>query len=78
MAISKGILTRNPDVLPAHVFLAAIYREVGREAEARAEVAEVLRINPAYSLEMYRQRLPYKDRAVLERQLIALHKAGLQ
>jgi adenylate cyclase len=78
IAISKGVLTRNPDVLPAHVFLAAIYSELGREAEARAEVAEVLRISPPYSLEVYRQRLPYKDPAVLERQLAALRKAGLK
>lgn len=78
IAVLKGVLPRNPDVLAAHLFLAAIYSELGREAEARAEVAEVLRISPSYSLEVYRQRLPYKDLAVLERQLAALRKAGLK
>jgi adenylate cyclase len=78
IAILKGVLPRNPDVLPAHLFLAAIYSELGREAEARAEVAEVLRISPPYSLEVYRQRLPYKDPAVLEREFAALRKAGLK
>ena len=78
LAVLKGVLPRNPDVLAAHLFLATIYSELGREAEARAEVAEVLRISPSYSLEVYRQRLPYKDPAVLEHQLVALRKAGLK
>ena len=78
LAVLKGVLPRNPDVLAAHLFLAAIYSELGWEAEARAEVADVLRISPPYSLEVYRQRLPYKDPAVLERQLAALRKAGLK
>jgi len=37
-----------------------------------------LRISPNFSLEVYRQRLPYKDPAVLERQIAALRKAGLK
>jgi adenylate cyclase len=78
IAALKGVLTRNPDMLTAHLYLAAIYSELGREAEARAGVAEVLRISPSYSLEAYRQRFPYKDPAVLERQLAALRKAGLK
>jgi adenylate cyclase len=62
----------------AHLFLALAYSELGREAEARAEAAEVLRLNPNFSLEAMRQRWPYKDPAVLERQLAAWRKAGLK
>jgi len=71
-------LTRYPNVLGAHLTLAAVYSELGREAEARAEAAEVLRINPQFSLEVHKQREPIKDPAMLERQLAALRKAGLK
>ena len=58
--------------------LAVSYSKVGREEEARAEAAELLRLNPQYSVEVDRQRRPYKDPAVLDRYLAALRKAGLQ
>ena len=78
IAALKRALTHSPDLLPVHRELAVIYSELGREAEARAATAEVLRISPNFSLEVYRQRLPYKDPAVLERQIAALRKAGLK
>jgi adenylate cyclase len=78
MAAFKRVLTRNPDFLPTHFFLAAIYSGSGREAEARTEAAEVLRINPNFSLEVVRQTLPLIDQAGLERYLAALRKAGLK
>jgi adenylate cyclase len=71
-------LSRYPNVLQAHLTLAAVYSALGREAEARAEAAEVLRLNPHFSLEVYRQREPLKDPARLERQLTALRRAGLR
>ena len=58
--------------------MAAVYSELGRKAEARAEAAEVLRLNPQFSLEVHRQREPVKDPARLERHLAALRKAGLK
>ena len=61
-----------------HLMLAAVYSELGQAAEARAEVAEVLRLNPQFSLEVHRQRMPIKDPAVLERHIAALRKAGLE
>jgi TolB-like protein/tetratricopeptide (TPR) repeat protein len=74
----KQYLTHYPNILGAHLTLAAVYSELGREAEARAEAAEVLRINPKFSLEVRKQREPIKDPAILERQLAALRKAGLK
>jgi tetratricopeptide (TPR) repeat protein len=71
-------LGRYPNILPAHLTLAIVYSELGQAAEARAEVAEVLRLNPKFSLEVHKQRAPIKDPAVLERHLAALHKAGLK
>jgi len=48
------------------------------EKEAQAEVAEVLRLSPNFSLEGVGQRTPIKDPVVLERFLAALRKAGLK
>jgi tetratricopeptide (TPR) repeat protein len=71
-------LSRYPNILPYHLALAVVYSELGQAAEARAEVAEVLRLNPNFSLEIHKQRAPIKDPAVLERHIAALHKAGLK
>lgn len=71
-------LTRNPDFLGSHLALAFIYSTLGREEEARAQVAEVLRISPGYSLEVAKQRAPLRDQAELEGFLQALRKAGLK
>jgi len=72
------VLDRNPGFLPAHAYLAASYSELGRKEEARAEAAEVERLSPEISTEAWRQRLPYKDQAVLERLFDSLRKAGLK
>jgi adenylate cyclase len=58
IAAYKRALTRNPNILPAHLCLAICYAELGRLEEARAEAAEVLRLNPKYSLEVLRQQSP--------------------
>jgi len=78
LASLQQFLTRYPDILGAHLTLAAVYSELGKEAEARAEAAEVLRLNPNFSLEVHKQRVPIKDPVVLERHLAALSKAGLK
>jgi len=72
------VLDRNSDFWPAHVFLAASYSEIGREEEARAEAAEIEGLSPWTSLEAVRQRLPYKNKAILERLFDSLRKAGLK
>jgi adenylate cyclase len=77
IAAHKKALSRNPEFWPAHLELAVIYSEQGREEEARAE-AEILRLNPNFSLEVWRQNVPYKDPAVIEHHVAALRKAGLQ
>jgi tetratricopeptide (TPR) repeat protein len=75
-ALKKGF-TRNPDLMVGHLLLAVIYSELGRKEEAQAEVAETLRISPRASMEGQRERMPFKDQAVLERYLNALRKTGL-
>jgi adenylate cyclase len=78
IAAYKKALTRNPNLLPAHQFLAIIYGGLGREEEARAEAAEILRISPNFSLETWKQMIPFKDPAVVERLVEAQRKAGLK
>jgi hypothetical protein len=51
---------------------------MGREKEARDEAAEVLRINPKFSLDYYGKILQYKDHSVTDRMVAGLRKAGLK
>jgi len=62
----------------AHLDMAIIYSELGREEEARAEAAEVLKLVPNFSVQVYGERIPYKDPAQAERDMAALRKAGLK
>jgi adenylate cyclase len=74
----QGDLSRYPNILPSHLILAAVYSELGQTVEAQKEAAEVLRLNPTFSLEVHKQRMPIKDPAVLEWHIAALRKAGLR
>jgi len=78
IAALKKSLNGSPADLDAHLYLAAVYSELGRDTEAKVETAEVLRINPKWSLDVWKQRVPYKDPATLERVFAALRKAGLK
>jgi adenylate cyclase len=74
----QQFLRRYPHWLTAHLTLAAAYSELGKDAEAQAAAAEVLRINPNFSLAVHKERTPIKDPATLERYIAALRKAGLK
>jgi adenylate cyclase len=74
----KKALQRSPDNLLAHVLLATTYSMMGREKEARAEAAEVLRINPKFSLDYFAKALPFKDQKVINSLINAMRKAGLK
>jgi adenylate cyclase len=70
-------LSHYPNILDAHLILAAAYSELGRETEAQVEVTEILRLNPKFSLEIHKERVPIKDPEALARHVAALRKAGL-
>jgi tetratricopeptide (TPR) repeat protein len=78
LAPGEKFLTLAPNSTPAHFNLAVIYSELGREEEARAVVADWQRLAPDVTVEFFRQFLPFKDPAVLERHLAALRRAGLK
>ena len=62
----------------AHITLITLYIYAGREDEARAAAAEILRINPNFSLIKYAKQMPWKEGPKKERMLDALRKAGLK
>lgn len=75
-ALQKA-LRMSPDNLPAHTQLAATYSLSGREKEARAQAAEILRINPKFSLHYFGKTTPHKNSADKALVINALRKAGL-
>jgi adenylate cyclase len=74
----KKAIQLAPDNFTAHLGLAITYSLMGREKEARAEVAEVLRINPKFSLDSWAKTLRIKDELIKDRTINALRKAGLK
>jgi adenylate cyclase len=67
-----------PDYRYGHSQLATTYSMMGREEDARAEVAEVRRINPKFSLDFFARTSVLKDRSKIEEIVSALRKAGLE
>jgi adenylate cyclase len=78
VAAYQDAVRRNPNYLTARRNLAATYAEMGRERDAKAEAAEVLRLNPSFSVELFRSRIAIKSEADLNRLVTALQKAGLK
>ncbi len=75
---SKQSVRVNPNNAFAHGALAASYAQLGRIDEARAALAEVLRVEPDLTLGKVRDRLsPTVDPDPLERFLDGFRKAGL-
>ncbi|HZV82543.1 MAG TPA: tetratricopeptide repeat protein, partial [Geobacteraceae bacterium] len=75
----KKAIQLAPNDISAHLGLAATYTHMGREQEARAEAAEVLRINPKFSLDSYAKSLSgIKDRSRIDNYINALRHAGLK
>ncbi len=70
-------IARNPDTDASRMLLAACYGHLGRGDDARAVWAELLKINPGFSLEQRARVLPYKNAADFERIAEGLAKAGL-
>ncbi|HME41596.1 MAG TPA: adenylate/guanylate cyclase domain-containing protein [Syntrophorhabdales bacterium] len=76
--ILKGIAEKQPDQIIAHMHLAEAYMLSGREDDARKEAAEVLRIDPNFSVERHFSNTFFKDQAEVSHRKEALRKAGLK
>jgi adenylate cyclase len=78
IAECKKAAAQEPRNLGAQLALLAAYGFSGREEEARAGAAEVLRIDPNFSVERFSKTLVYKNPAERDRFIDALRKAGLK
>jgi adenylate cyclase len=78
IASYKKAFEGKPNYWMPRVFLAATYSMAGRDEMARAEAAEVLRINPKFSLIKLSRSLPYKDKEYLNKAIDGMRKAGLK
>jgi adenylate cyclase len=78
ISILKRHLASYPNSFAPHVILVVDYTELGREDEARAEAAEVLRISPDFRLDALKRATPQKDQTVVNRVQTDLRKAGLK
>jgi adenylate cyclase len=68
---------RDPDHIEGHIGLAGIFVESGNIEQARASVAEILRIHPDFSIDKYTSNIAYRDEKVMTRFAEVLKKAGL-
>jgi adenylate cyclase len=78
LPLLRECASRAPNFRAVHVFLAATYAQLGNIEQARAEAAEVLRIEPRYTIGGTQARLtPFKRPEDAEHFFDGLRKAGL-
>jgi adenylate cyclase len=75
---AKRAIRVEPNNQVAHVYLIASYIALGREKEACGVTAELLRINPNFSVDHFIKRIPFKNQSENDRLADALYKAGLK
>jgi hypothetical protein len=73
----RECISRRPSLQWPHVTLAGAYAQSGQLEEARAEAAEVLQINPGFTIESSKRILVYKNPKDLEHYIDGMRKAGL-
>jgi adenylate cyclase len=74
----KKAIEREPRDIVSYIVLTSTYSMAGREKEARVAAAEVLKINPKFSLESYAKIQPYKDPATKKRLIDSLLRVGFK
>jgi adenylate cyclase len=70
-------IARNPGTDASRMLLASCYGHLGRTEDARITWAELLKVNPDFSLGQRARVLPYKDPGDFQRIAEGLAKAGL-
>jgi adenylate cyclase len=70
-------IARNPGTDASRMLLASCYGHLGRAEDARIIWAELLKVNPDFSLSQRARVLPYKDPGDFQRIAEGLAKAGL-
>jgi adenylate cyclase len=75
--LKKGI-SRQPDNLLVRQAMVYVCSLSGRDEEARQHAAELLKINPGYSVAVFESALPHKNKERVKILGEALRKAGLK
>jgi adenylate cyclase len=70
-------IARNPGTDASRMLLASCYGHLGRVEDARSAWAELLKVNPEFSLMQRARVLPYKDAGDFQRIVEGLANAGL-
>jgi adenylate cyclase len=78
VAVCRQLIQLEPNYIYPHLTLAATFAEMERMEEARAEITEVLRIDPKYMVKVVPRSFPWKDQAEIDRLIDSLRKAGLK
>jgi tetratricopeptide (TPR) repeat protein len=77
ITLLERAIEQAPNVIGNHISLTQCYWLSARKEEARSEAAEVLRLNPKFSVEKWARRQPHKDRVRLKKRIDAMREAGL-
>jgi adenylate cyclase len=77
LAPSRECAAQAPNIRLGHLCLAAAYAQLGKSNEARAEAAEVLRIDPNWTISKGARLLPFKRPEDAEHFFDGLRKSGL-
>jgi len=77
IAEGKRAISVNPKDFLAHLGLICAYLSIGREEEARAHAAEILRIDPNFSVDKAERTTPLKNKDKLKRIMEQYRMAGL-
>ena len=81
IAMQKRVFSSSPNFIisfDAHIELAILFAELDRVGEAGVEAAEILEMSPDFSVDVWGDRIPYRDPAQAGRDMAALRKAGLK
>ena len=77
IAALKQRLERSPGAESAYALLVVCYGHLDRIEEGREAFAELMRINPDFSIERRRRVLPFKNPADFEHRVEGMRKVGL-
>jgi tetratricopeptide (TPR) repeat protein len=77
LAVAKEALRLNPRDLQARLVLLAANQLLGNQQLARTFGREIVRLEPAFSVDMYSRDQPYRDRETIDPMVNAWLAAGL-
>jgi adenylate cyclase len=77
LPVLRDCVSRGPKAFYVHAWLAATHAQLGQLEEAGAEVAEILRVLPNYTISVSSRRMRFKDAKDSKHYFNGLRRAGL-